>query len=144
IFENLGEGHAFWVGQKRDEFLAKIKELAANKGQRLLDVAVYRPSSGGSILYAGPFRASSRETNLWTALNRAALEAKLAGIRGKEWQVVDLETYKDGKERSYDALVRTGPPGEVVIGLDAAAFTARWREMAAKGMRLVSLEVYRE
>ena len=144
IFRDLGESHAFWVGQKRDEFVAKVKDLSENKGQKLLDVESYRPSSGGSLLYAGPFRQSSLDTALWTNLSRSAFEAKLAGLRGKEWQVVDLETYKDGKERSYDAVVRTGPAGEVVIGLDAAAFTARWRALAAKGLRLVSLEIYQE
>jgi hypothetical protein len=144
IYRDLGESHAFWVGQKRDEFVAKVKELSGNKGQKLIDVEIYRPSSGGGLLYAGPFRQSTLETTLWTALNRAAFDQKLAGLRGKDLQVVDIETYKDGKERFYDALVRIGPSGEVVIGLDAAAFTARWKELAAKGQRLVSLEVYQE
>lgn len=144
IFRDLGESHAFWVGQKRDEFVAKVKELSENKGQKLLDVEIYRPSGGGGLLYAGPFRQSTLETTLWTAMNQAAFEQKLAGLRGKDLQIVDVETYKDGKERFYDALVRIGPNGEVVIGLDAAAFTARWRELAAKGLRLVSLEVYQE
>jgi len=144
IFRDLGESHNFWVGQKRDEFTAKVKELSENKGQHLLDVEIYRPSGGGGLLYAGPFRQTNLATNLWTNLNRAAFEAKLAGLRGKEWQVVDLETYKDGKERSYDAIVRAGPPGEVVLGVDAAGLTARWRELAKKGLRPVSLEVYQE
>jgi Bacterial tandem repeat domain 1 len=144
IFRDLGESHNFWVGQKRDEFEAKVKELSENKGQKLLDIAVYRPSGGGGLLYAGPFRQSNLETALWAGLTRAKLEEKLQGIRGKELQVVDLETYPDGKERYYDTLVRSGPAGEVVIGLDAAAFTAKWREMAAKGLRLVSLEAYQE
>lgn len=144
IFRDLGESHNFWVGQKRDEFEAKVKELSENKGQKLLDVAVYRPSGGGGLLYAGPFRQSNLDTQLWAGLTREKLDEKLRGIRGKELQVVDLETYRDGKERYYDALVRYGPTGEVVIGLDAAAFTAKWRELAAKGLRLVSLEAYQE
>ena len=144
IFRDLGESHNFWVGQKRDEFVAKVKELSENKGQKLLDVEVYRPSGGGGLLYAGPFRQINLDTNLWTNMTRAAFEAKLAGLRGKEWQVIDIETYKDGKERSYDAVVRSGPPGEVLLGVDAAALTARWRELAKKGLRLVSLELYQE
>jgi hypothetical protein len=144
IFRDLGETHAFWVGQKRDEFEEKVKELSVDKGQKLLDLEVYRPSGGGGILYAGPFRQTSLEAALWTGMDRAAFDKKLAGIRGKEWQVVDIETYKDGKERSYDALLRTGLNGEVALDLDAAAFTARWKQLAAKGLRLVSLEVYQE
>jgi hypothetical protein len=144
IFRDLGESHAFWVGQKRDEFVDKVKELSTNKGQKLLDVEIYRPSGGGDVLYAGPFRQSMLETALWPGMNKAALDQKIAGIKGKELQVVDIETYTGGKERLYDALVRTGPNGEVVTGLEEAAFIARWRELAAKGMRLVSLEVYQE
>ncbi len=145
IFRNLGESHAFWVGQKRDEFLDKVKELSMNKGQKLIDVEVYRPSAGGStLLYAGPFRQSNTESTLWTGLKRDAFETKLKGIRGKEWQVVNVQTYMDGKDRNYDALLRAAPGGEVVIGLDAAAFTAKWRELTAKGLRLVSVEVYQE
>lgn len=145
IFRNLGESHAFWVGQKRDEFTDKVKELSEGKGQKLIDIEVYRPSAGGStLLYAGPFRQSNLEASLWTGLKREAFETKLQGIRGKEWQVVNIQTYKDGKDRNYDALLRTGPGGEVVIGLEAAAFTAKWRELAAKGLRLVSVEVYQE
>jgi polyglycine hydrolase-like protein len=144
IYRDLGEGHSFWVGQTRKDFLEKVKELADTKGLRPLDSEAYR-SATGALLYAGAFRQSSLDTQLWTNLNRAALEAKVQGLRGKEWQVIDLETYKEGKERTYDALVRVGTPGgQVVIGLDAAAFAARWREMAAKGLRLVSLEVYQE
>jgi Bacterial tandem repeat domain 1 len=144
IFRDLGEVHAFWVGQKRDEFQAKVKELSENKGQKLLDVEIYRASSGGPPLYAGPFRQSDLETTLWAGMKRADFDHKLQGLRGKELQVVDVETYKDLNQRYYDALVRSGPAGEVVIGLDAAALTAKWRELAAKGLRPVSLEVYQE
>jgi hypothetical protein len=145
IYRDLGEVHSFWVGQKRDEFQEKVKELSENKGQKLLDVEIYRPSAGGgTLLYAGPFRQSNLETTLWAGLTQADLQQKVQGLRGKELQVVDVETYRDGKERRFDALVRSGPTGEVVIGLDAAAFTAKWRELASKGLRLVSLAAYQE
>jgi Polyglycine hydrolase-like, structural repeat len=143
IFRDLGESHSFLVGETRKDFEAKVKDIAANKGQRPLDFEAYKLTTP-VILYAGCFRQTAVESQLWTNLNQAAFEAKLAGLRGKEWRVVDLETYKEGKERSYDALLRTGPPGEVALGLDAAALTARWRELAKKGLRLVSLEVYQE
>jgi hypothetical protein len=145
IYRDIGENHAFWVGQKRDEFEEKVKELSENKGQKLLDVEIYRPSAGGgTLLYAGPFRQSNLETTLWAGLTQAELDQKLQGLRGKDLQVVDLETYRDGKERNFDVLVRSGPTGEVVTGLDTAAFTAKWRDMASKGQRLVSLEAYQE
>lgn len=144
IYRDLGEAHAFWVGQKRDEFEAKVKELSENKGQKLLDVEIYRPSGGGGLLYAGPFRQSNLETTLWAGLTQAELNQKLQGMRGKELQVVDIETYRDGKERYFDVLVRSGPTGEVVTGLDTAAFTAKWRDLASKGQRLVSLVAYQE
>ncbi len=124
----------------------RSRSFSEGKGQKLIDVEVYRPSAGGSstLLYAGPFRQSNLEARLWTGLKREALDTKLKEIRGKEWQVVNVQAYKDGKDRNYDVLLRTGPGGEVVVGLDDAAFTAKWRELAAKGLRLVGVEVYQE
>jgi hypothetical protein len=144
IFRDLGESHAFWVGKKRDEFEALVKDLSENKGQKLLDVEVYQPSHGGSLLYAGPFRQMSLDTKLWANMSRAAFESKLAGLRGKEWQVIGLATYKEGKERAFDAIIRVGEPGQVLLDANEAALTARWRDLAKKGLRLVSLETYQE
>ena len=144
IFRDLGETHSLWVGQTRKDFEEKVKDLSAMKGQKLLDFEAYQTSTG--FFYAGTFRQEPNEANLWTHLNRAAFDSKVKGIRGKDWQLVDVETYKDGKERFYDAIVRAGSggDGEVVMGLDQAAFAKRWRDLVAKGQRLVSLEVGQE
>lgn len=142
IFRDLGETHSLWVGQSKKDFEQKVKELSSFKGQKLLDAEVYSTADG--ILYAGPFRQDDIDADFWTGLNRAAFEAKVKGLRGKEWQLIDVETYKDGKERYFAAISRNGgPPGELVIG-DKATFARRWSDLVAKGQKLVSLELYEE
>jgi hypothetical protein len=142
LFRNLGGNHSFWVGQTRKDFLGKVKELAEVKGLRLVDFEPYR--SGASTLYAGAFREDSRATDLWAGLTLDAFNSQWQGLKGKEQQVVDLETYRDGGNRYVDAILRAGERGEVVIGLDQATFIKRWREMSDKGLRLISVEAYRD
>jgi hypothetical protein len=143
IYRDLGEKYAFWVGQSRKDFVAKVKELADTQAQRLLDMNVYR-SGGPSLLYAGTFRYQETPHELWTALDQNAFNAKWQAARAKQMQLVDVETYTDGDKRFYDAIVHAGAPGEVVLNLDAAAFTARWREMVTKGLRPTNLSAYRD
>jgi hypothetical protein len=143
IFRDLSEKHSFWVGQSQKDFVAKVKELAGAQGLRLLDMNVYR-AGGPSLLYAGTFRYQETPNELWTALDQNAFNAKWQAARGKQMQLVDVETYKDGDKRFYDAVAHAGSPGEVALNLDAAAFTARWRDMVAKGLRPTSLSVYRD
>jgi polyglycine hydrolase-like protein len=143
IFRNLGETHALWHNRTRQEFEDKVKELAEGKGLRLLDFEVYQIA--GKLVYDGTFRASPRETQLWTGLDQAAFLAKVQGLAGKEWEVVDVETYKDGKARFFDAIVRAGATGsEIVMAPDVDAFAKRWHDLVVKGKRLVSLEAYRD
>lgn len=143
LFRNLGESHALWHNLSRKDFAEKVNELAEFKGQRLLDFEVYE--NLGKIVYDGTFRATPREIQLWTGLDQAAFLSKVQGLAGKEWEVVDVETYKDGKARFFDAIVRAGASGsEVVQAPDVDAFTKRWHDLAAKGNRLVSLEAYRD
>ena len=143
IFRNLGESHALWHAQPRPDFERKVKELAEFKGQRLLDVEIYQ--NAGKLVYDGTFRATSREAQLWTGLDQAAFLSKVQGLAGKEWEVIDVETYKDGKSRFFDAVVRTGTPGtEIVLAPSVDDFTKRWHDLVGKGKRLVSLEAYRE
>ena len=59
-------------------------------------------------------------------------------------QLIDVETYKDGDKRYFDAIVHGGTPGEVVLNLDAAAFAARWHDMVEQGAPPDRLEVYRD
>ena len=142
IFRDLGDSHSLWVGQNRKDFEQKVKELSSFKGQKLVDVEVYSTADG--VLYAGPFRQDDIEADFWAGLNRAAFEGKVKGLRGKEWQLVDVETYKDGKDRYYTAISRDGgPPGELVMG-DEAAFAKRWRDLVAKGQKLESFKIYEE
>jgi hypothetical protein len=143
LFRDLSEKHSFWVGQSRKDFEAKVKELAGTQGLRLLDMNAYR-SGGPSLLYAGTFRYQDTPKEFWTALDQNAFNAKWQTARGKQMQLVDVETYKDGDKRYYDAIVHAGSPGEVALDLDAAAFTARWRDMVAKGLRPTNLSVYRD
>ncbi|MEO6192391.1 MAG: hypothetical protein ABIS20_05235 [Thermoanaerobaculia bacterium] len=143
LFRDLSEKHSFWVGQSRKDFEAKVKELAGTQGLRLLDMNAYR-SGGPTLLYAGTFRFQEASKEFWTALDQNAFNAKWQTARGKQMQLLDVETYKDGDKRFYDAIVHAGSPGEVALNLDAAAFTARWRDMVAKGLRPTNLSVYRD
>ncbi|HSG40253.1 MAG TPA: hypothetical protein VLE27_11490, partial [Thermoanaerobaculia bacterium] len=83
-------------------------------------------------------------TEVWTALDQAAFQAKWNGLSGKEWKLLDVETYKDGNKRMFDAVARAGARGDLVVGLNQAAFLAKWRELTAKGMRLTSVDVYQD
>jgi hypothetical protein len=143
IFRDLSEKHSFWVGQSQKDFVAKVKELAGAQGLRLLDMNVYR-AGGPSLLYAGTFRYQETPNELWTALDQNAFNAKWQAARGKQMQLVDVETYKDGDKRFYDAIVHGGTPGEVVLNLDTPSFVARWHDMVSKGLRPTNLEVYRD
>ncbi|HEV2845284.1 MAG TPA: hypothetical protein VG477_10595 [Thermoanaerobaculia bacterium] len=131
-----------WLGQSRKDFQDKIKELASLKGRQVLDVEVYR--SGNSLLYAGPFLQSGEPTEVWTGLEQGALQSKWDGLNGKEWKVVDVETYKDGNKRLFDAVARAGARGGLAVGLNQGAFLIRWRQMTSGGLRLTSVDVYQD
>jgi hypothetical protein len=139
LFRDLGDKHSLWVGQNRKEFQAKVKELKDTQGLQLIDTTTYRP--GPTVLYAGAFHYEETPNEYWQALDRAAFDKKWQAARGK-MQVVDLETYKDGKDRLFDAIVHNGTSGDVVIGLDPNAFTARWRDMVSRGLRPTDLKMY--
>lgn len=142
IFRDLGDGHSLWVGQNRKDFESKVAELASYKSQQLLDFQTY--GSGTGTLYAGTFREDPNATQFWINLKQADFQKKVNGLRGKNMQLVDVETYKDGKDRVYEAVVRTGAPGDTVMGVDLNGFAKRWREQVGKGQRLVTLEIYQE
>lgn len=142
LFRDLGDKHTFWVGQNRKEFEAKVKELKNGQGLQLIDLTTYRPSS--TTLYAGAFRYEESPNDYWQALDRAAFDRKWQEARGKQMQLLDVETYKDGNQRLFDAIVHGGTPGDVVLGVDLNAFTARWRDMISKGLRPTDLKVYQE
>jgi hypothetical protein len=142
LYRQGSDSYSLWVGQDRPSFLAKCKELAALKGMYVNDLELYQP--GSKVLYAGAFRTATSEPEIWANLERAAFEAKWQEAKGKGQQVSDVETYRDGGKRFYDATVVKQTAGEVGLGLDQAAFAKRWRELLDKGLRLVDLEAYRE
>jgi hypothetical protein len=109
-----------------------------------VDAEVYH--ANGKLFYAGAFRQTTGKYALWTALDRAAFENQWKQGAAKGQQMVDLETYTDGGKRVYDAIVRTGMggPGDVLLGADVPGFTKRWLDDTSKGLRLVSLEFFRE
>jgi polyglycine hydrolase-like protein len=142
IFRDLGESHSLWVGQTRKDFESKVSELASNKSQRLLDFEAY--GSGNTTLYAGTFREDLNATEFWTGTKVADFLKRASNLRGKNLQIVDVETFKDGKDRVIEAVARTGAPGEVLIAPDVNAFVKRWREMVNKGERLVCVDTFQE
>jgi hypothetical protein len=142
LFRDLGEKHSFWVGQNRKEFQAKVKELKDTQGLQLIGMTTYRPSS--TLLYAGAFRYEETPNDYWQALDRATFDRKWQEARGRQMQLIELETYRDGNQRLFDAIVHGGTPGEAVIGLDPNAFTARWHDLVSKGLRPTDLKMYSE
>ena len=58
--------------------------------------------------------------------------------------MVDLEVYDEGGKTLYDAVMRSGGGSDnrVELELDAAALTAKWKEMLDKGFRLTDLKTY--
>lgn len=145
LYRPGGDSFSLWVGQKQEDFKKKREELNYSKSLRVNDFEIYRAYD--TTLYAGGFRSSYRTPEIWFGLERGALETKLKGAKGL--QLADLETYKQGDKRLYDALMSQPEEGlavpvEVVFEADQATFIRRWKEMIAKGYRLVELEVYRE
>ncbi|HEY0556185.1 MAG TPA: hypothetical protein VGG20_18170 [Thermoanaerobaculia bacterium] len=143
LYRDLGEKYSLWVGQSRKDFVAKVKELAGTQGLQVVDMNAYR-AGGTSVLYAGSFHYEESPNELWTNLDQQAFDAKWQAARRKNMQLIDVESYKEGDKRYFDAIVHGGTPGEVVLNLDAAAFTARWHDMVSKGLRPTNLEVYRD
>ncbi|HXO19741.1 MAG TPA: hypothetical protein VOA87_07425 [Thermoanaerobaculia bacterium] len=140
IFREGSGPNPLWVGQDRAAFLGKWNELAA-EGLRLVDLEVYRVSKG--IQYAGVFRTGSGGYGLWTALDWASLQAKAKALNGSE--LAQVQTYMDGRNRVYDAVLRGGGSGgELTPGLASAAFAAKWKELLDHGQRLADLETYPE
>jgi hypothetical protein len=131
-----------WTDERKP-FEDKVKELAY-QGQQLIDVEIYVGPT--KTTYAGTFRTTSGKYDLWTGLDRAAFEAKWKQGAGKGQQMVDIETYKDGGKPVWGAIVRTGMggPGDLLLGADVPGFVKRWLDDTAKGLRLVSIELYRD
>jgi polyglycine hydrolase-like protein len=131
-----------WTDERKN-FVDKVNELAV-EGQQLIDMEVYVGPT--KTTYAGTFRATSGKYELWTTLDRAAFEAKWKQAAAKGQQLVDVETYKEGKNWVWDAIARSGMggPGDLLIGTDLDAFAKRWLEDTGKGLRLVSIELYRQ
>ncbi|HKV07227.1 MAG TPA: hypothetical protein VJ725_03750 [Thermoanaerobaculia bacterium] len=142
LYRGGSDTYSLWVGQERDKFITLCKELANVKGLKVNDLEVYQQN--GKTLYAAAYRGEVNPPELWTALDRAAFEAKWKQGKGKGMQLVDVETYKEGNKRLYDATVRTEEPGELVMAPDQTAFVKSWQEMVGKGLKLVDLETYRE
>lgn len=145
LYRPGGDSFSLWVGQTQDEFKKKRDELSFSKSLRVNDFEIYRAFN--TTLYAAGFRSTARTPEIWLGLERGALEAKVKGA--KSLQLADLETYKEGDKRLYDALMHQPEEGlavpvEIVFEADQATFVRRWKEMIAKGHRLVELEVYQE
>jgi hypothetical protein len=145
LYRPGSDSYSLWVGQKLEDFKKKRTELNFSKSLRVNDFEIYRAYD--TRLYAGGFRGSARTPELWTGLDQAALTAKVKQARNL--QLTDIETYKEGGKRMYDALLSQPEEGltvpvEFVFEADQATFIRRWKEMIAKGYRLVELEVYQE
>lgn len=135
VFRNGTETHALWIGQDRPDFLRKWQQLI-NQELRLIDLEVYK--AGNRNLYAGVFIEAPGSYGIWTGTTWEQFQQKWGGGSGL-WEVV---TYTDGGKRLYDGVVLGGSSKEELPGmLDGPALVAKWRDMLAKGYRLIHLEV---
>ncbi len=138
-FAESDDLYSLWVGLDRKAFEAKWAELSG-QGLRLIDVEVYR--AGSQTLYSGVFLAGRGGYGMWADLSWDDLRGKW---KNAGTQLVDFDSYMDGGKRRYSAATGSkGPKEALEAGLDAAAFSTRWREQAAKGYRLMHLESYTE
>lgn len=137
VFHEGQEQNPVWIGQSRDEFLAKFFELAG-KGMRLADLETYK--AGDKVLYAGVFRPGHGSYGLWTELDWDAFTSKAKGTSSSA--VTKIATYTVGGKRLYDGVVRGGSAHEIEPALEGAVFAARWKEQLGKGIRLVSFETW--
>jgi Polyglycine hydrolase-like, structural repeat len=132
---------ALWFGQEQRAFEGKIAELGG-QGLRVVRMEVYR-AAGNKLNYAGAFREGTGSYGIWTGLDHDALLAKLS--REGHTQINEVKTYVEGKKRLYDAVIGAGVrTSRVFLDLDWAAFAAKWKEQAAKGMRLAGFDTYQE
>ena len=127
----------------RQNFVDKVKDLAA-QGQQLIDVVVYVGPAKTS--YVGTFRATSGNYELWTANDKATLEAKWKAASAKGQQMVEVVTYKEGGKRLFDGIARSGvgAPGDLLLDADMATFVKRWLDDTGKGLRLTNLDPYHD
>jgi hypothetical protein len=137
VFHEGTEQNPVWIGQTREEFLAKFYELSG-KGMRLVDLETYKV--GDRVLYAGVFRPGHGSYGLWTELDWDAFTSKAKGSSSSA--VTDIATYTVAGKRLYDGVIRGGSAHEVEKALEGPAFAARWKERLGEGIRLVSFETW--
>lgn len=136
-FRNGTEDSSLWVGQDRDPFKIKWQQLV-NGGLRLVDLEVYKGSSGKNV-YAGVFLDAPGSYGMWTAVTWDKFLERWKGAGGNG--LADIESYTEGGKRLYDGVVLGGSGAEQVTApLDLEALHAKWRELLAQGYRLTHFE----
>lgn len=137
VFRNGTEVHALWIGQDRPDFLRKWQQLV-NQNVRLYDLEVYKAVGGSRNLYAGVFLEAPGGYGIFTATPWDEFQKKWGGGSGL-WEV---ETYMEDGKRLYDGVILGGASKEELPGmLDGPALVAKWKDMLAKGYRLIHLKV---
>lgn len=96
-------------------------------------------------LYTGVWRAGTSGTYLWSGVNWADFNKKWNELGGKNFRLVDIETYTAGGQRLFSGVWESGSDGYALtpLGLDWAAFNKFWNENS-KSLRLIDIETYTE
>ena len=136
VFRNGTELHSLWIGQDRPDFLRKWQQLV-NQQLRLVDLEVYRPAGGSRNLYAGVFLEAPGSYGIWAGTTWDEFQKRW----GKGSGLWDVETYMEDGKRLYDGVILGGGTEDLPGMLDGPALVAKWKDMLAKGYRLIHLEV---
>ena len=138
VYRTGSEMHSLWVGQDRGDFLRKWQQLV-NQQLRLVDLEIYKPAGVNRNLYAGVFIEAPGSYGIWNATTWEQFQQKREQGGSGLW---DVETYMEDGKRLYDGAVLGGGGAEELPGMmDGPALVAKWREMLAKGYRMIHLEV---
>lgn len=137
VYRNGTEIHALWIGQDRPDFLRKWQQLV-NQELRLFDLEVYKAVGGSRNLYAGVFLEAPGSYGIFTGTTWDEFQKKW----GKGSGLWEVETYMEDGKRLYDGVILGGASTEELPGmLDGPALVAKWKDMLAKGYRLIRLKV---
>lgn len=138
VFRSGNEFSSLQVGLDRPGFLTKWQQLV-NQQLRLIDLEVYRTATGTRNLYAGVFLEAPGSYGIWVGTSWEQFQEKWRKAGGSGlW---DVETYMEDGKRLYDGVILGGGTEELPGMMDGPTMVAKWREMLAKGYRLIHLEV---
>jgi hypothetical protein len=93
--------------------------------------------------YAGVWRSGNDPYYLWAGVDWNSFKSKWEELSGKNYRLVDLQTYMQGGQRKYTGVWRGGSDGHYLwVGVDWDSFKAKWEELAKQNLRLTICRTY--